>query len=283
MELSIRLRAVADLVTAGYTLADIGTDHAYLPISLLKEGRIPSAIAMDVNRGPLDIAGAHVAECGLADRVALRLSDGFSAIRPGEVESAVIAGMGGALVIRILREGADVVRSLKECILQPQSELDKVRTFLLEEGFFFLSEDMVKDGGKYYPMMRVAPPGAKNVRDCLSETGCRDRSDPCSKGADKTQNGRSRRGGESPCEDSCKGLRNSTGRESWTKAERKYGKLLLEQKNPVLREYLQREIRIRQRILSGMKGKESEKALQRKEELLEELALAKTAAVYYTI
>lgn len=273
MGLSIRLQAVADLVTAGYSLADIGTDHAFLPISLIEEGKIPSAIAMDVNKGPLETARAHVVECGMHDRIQLRMSDGFSAMKPGETQSAVIAGMGGALVIRILREGAEVVRSLRECILQPQSELDKVRAFLLEEGFFFLAEDMVKDDGKYYPMMKVAPPGAWIPGEHGTDEGYGTRENQleklCMKASMK----------ESMEEFMEEPMKASTI--TWSRTELKYGRLLLQQKNAVLREYLQREIRIKQEILSGMEGMDSESVNQRRTVLLEELAQAKEAAQCY--
>ena len=157
MELSKRLSAVAALVTNGYRLADIGTDHAYIPICLAGTGRIPEAVAMDVNPGPLLRAEENIRMHGLEDRIKTRISDGFASLEKGEADAAVIAGMGGPLMIRILREGAEVVSTLKECVLQPQSEIEKVRAFLLEEGFFFLDEDMVEEDGKYYPMMKVQP------------------------------------------------------------------------------------------------------------------------------
>ena len=155
MELSKRLQAVADLVTAHYKLADIGTDHAYIPIYLTQQKKITEAVALDVNEGPLQRAEEHIRENGLEAEIETRLSNGFQALQPGEVQSAVIAGMGGGLVIRILTEGAEVVRKLEECILQPQSEIEKVRAFLLEKGYEFLEEDMVCEEGKYYPMMRA--------------------------------------------------------------------------------------------------------------------------------
>ena len=155
MELSKRLQAVADLVTADYKLADIGTDHAYIPICLIQQKKIAEAVALDVNEGPLQRAEEHIRENGLEAEIETRLSNGFQALQPGEVRSAVIAGMGGGLVIRILTEGEEVVRKLEECILQPQSEIEKVRAFLLEKGYEFLEEDMVCEDGKYYPMMRV--------------------------------------------------------------------------------------------------------------------------------
>lgn len=244
MELSRRLQAVADLVTAGYKTADIGTDHAYIPIQLVREGRIPEAVAMDVNRGPLERARLNVRENGMEDRISLRLSDGFEALKPGEVQSAVAAGMGGSLVIRILREGAEVVRELKECILQPQSEIEKVRAFLLEEGFFFIAEDMVKDDGKYYPMMKVKPPARK----------------------------------ESGKEDS-----EERKKEIWSETELRYGKLLLEQKNPVLKEYLEREIRIKEKILQTLDNKETERILSRRKQLENELRYAEKGMEHYAL
>ena len=155
MELSKRLQAVADLVTADYKLADIGTDHAYIPICLIQQKKIAEAVALDVNEGPLQRAEEHIRENGLEAEIETRLSNGFQALQPGEVRSAVIAGMGGGLVIRILTEGEEVVRKLEECILQPQSEIEKVRAFLLEKGYEFLEEDMVCEDGKYYPMMKA--------------------------------------------------------------------------------------------------------------------------------
>ena len=108
-DLSPRLQAVARLVTDGYRLADIGTDHAYVPIWLVKTGRIPGAVAADVNKGPLQRAAEHISASGLDSQIETRLSDGFSALSPGEVQSAVLAGMGGGLMIRILKEGSRVV------------------------------------------------------------------------------------------------------------------------------------------------------------------------------
>ena len=92
MELSKRLQAVADLVTAHYKLADIGTDHAYIPIYLTQQKKITEAVALDVNEGPLQRAEEHIRENGLEAEIETRLSNGFQALQPGEVQSAVIAG-----------------------------------------------------------------------------------------------------------------------------------------------------------------------------------------------
>ena len=155
MKLSKRLQAVADLVSDGMRVADIGTDHGYIPIYLVQTGKCPNAIAMDVNKGPLLRATAHIQEEGLTMQIATRLSDGLSSLKEGECDCAVLAGMGGALVIKILEEGKNCALSLKELILQPQSELSKVRSYLLENGYQVVAEDMVEEDGKFYPMMKV--------------------------------------------------------------------------------------------------------------------------------
>ena len=105
MELSKRLQAVADLVSDGRTVADVGTDHGYIPIYLIQSGKCARAIAMDVNKGPLQRAKDHIEEQGLSCQIATRLSDGVQHLEAGEVECIVIAGMGGALTIRILEQG----------------------------------------------------------------------------------------------------------------------------------------------------------------------------------
>ena len=151
------MKAVAAMVTPGNVLADIGTDHGYVPISLVQRKKIPKAIAMDVNNGPLQRACEHISMCQLEEYIETRLSDGVKKLKVGEVDSILIAGMGGELVIRIISEGMEVCRNAKELILQPQSELEKVRQFLREKKFKIIDEDMVIEDGKYYPMMKVVP------------------------------------------------------------------------------------------------------------------------------
>ena len=112
MELSKRLQAVADLVSEGMTVADIGTDHGYIPVYLLNTGKSPKVIAMDVRKGPLKRAEEHLAELLEQGEAQTRLSDGMKELLPGEVQCAVIAGMGGGLVIRILQEGRNIAAGL---------------------------------------------------------------------------------------------------------------------------------------------------------------------------
>ena len=157
IELSKRLQAVADLVSPGMRLADIGTDHAYIPIYLMENEKIPQAIAMDINKGPLERAEEHIKAHGLEHQIQTRLSDGMAKLQAGDADCAVIAGMGGALMIKILEEGRETAFQLQELVLQPQSELKKFRIYLLENGYRVLTEDIVCEDGKYYPMMKVKP------------------------------------------------------------------------------------------------------------------------------
>ena len=155
MQLSQRLSSVASMVTAGNCLADVGTDHGYVPIYLYERNIIPRAIAMDVNKGPLERAALHIAESGMKEAIETRLSDGLTALKPGEADSVVIAGMGGPLIIRILSAHPEITESLKELILQPQSEISEVRIWLYEQGYEIIEEHMVFEDGKYYPMFKA--------------------------------------------------------------------------------------------------------------------------------
>lgn len=166
MQLSQRLSSVASMVTAGNCLADVGTDHGYVPIYLYERNIIPHAIAMDVNKGPLERAALHIAESGMKEAIETRLSDGLTALKPGEADSVVIAGMGGPLIIRILSAHLEVTESLKELILQPQSEISEVRIWLYEQGYEIIEEHMVFEDGKYYPMFKaVKNPEAEKLTD----------------------------------------------------------------------------------------------------------------------
>lgn len=156
IHLSKRLKALANMVTDGNRLADIGTDHGYIPIYLCQTGKIPSALAMDIGKGPLQQAQTHIAEHGLSEQIKTRLSDGMAALQFGEADTILIAGMGGGLVMKILSEGAEKLTGKEELILQPQSKIALVREFLRVRNFQILNEDMILEDGKYYPMMKVS-------------------------------------------------------------------------------------------------------------------------------
>lgn len=143
------------LVSPGNCLADIGTDHGYVPIELVKRRCVKSAIAMDVRTGPLMRAKENIRRAMLTEQIETRLSDGAAALRPGEADRAVIAGMGGYLVLKILEEGSASFCEMEEFVLQPQSDIDRVRLWLSENGYCIKDEDFVEEDGKYYPMMSV--------------------------------------------------------------------------------------------------------------------------------
>ena len=155
MELSKRLGAVAGLVTEGASVADVGTDHGYIPIYLMEGGIASRVIALDIKKGPLERARMHIVGHGLKDRIELRQSDGLREVRPGEADTLIAAGMGGALVIHILEDSPETVREMRSFILQPQSEIDKVRRYLNRSGYYIEQERMVEEAGKFYPVMRA--------------------------------------------------------------------------------------------------------------------------------
>ena len=165
MELSARLEAVAKMVTKGNRVCDVGCDHGYISIYLVKNNISPYVYAMDVNKGPLERAKEHILAYGYEERIETILSDGLIALDDRESDALVCAGMGGKLVIKILTEGMEKVQKMQELILQPQSEIHLVRAFLREQGFYIDREDMVFEDGKYYPMMHVLVHSDKKNED----------------------------------------------------------------------------------------------------------------------
>ena len=155
LELSPRLGAIAGLVPEGCgCLADIGTDHGYVPVSLLLEGRVWRAVAADIGAPPLEHARRTAARYGVTDRIDFRLGDGLSVLRPGEAEVIVIAGMGGDAVVDIL-SAAPWSRAGPLLLLQPMSKAEVLRAFLPEGGFAVLAERLVQDKGVLYPILTV--------------------------------------------------------------------------------------------------------------------------------
>lgn len=167
-----RLRCVADMVRPSSRLADIGTDHAYLPAELVASGRCPHAIACDIRPGPADAARRTVQEAGLADRIEVRLGDGLAPLHWTEADDIVIAGMGGETIAAILRNG--LPRWLPEgrealgrmaFLLQPMSRPEELRRMLLTGGFSLFEEKTVEEGGHLYTVMRAGYTGAPPCTD----------------------------------------------------------------------------------------------------------------------
>lgn len=162
--LSKRMAAVADLVPRGVSACDIGCDHGFVAIYLVREHICPRVIAMDINRGPLSRAREHIESAGLSSYIETRLSDGMEKLNIGEAECIIAAGMGGRLTVKILNDFPEKRKSLRYLVLQPQSELAFVRRYLRSEGLMIRKEDMVSEDGKFYPMMlaEVGKPGKED-------------------------------------------------------------------------------------------------------------------------
>ena len=157
VELSLRMQALADMVSKGRVVCDVGCDHGWVSIYLVQQGIAPKVYAMDVRIGPLERAREHICLYRLEAYIETRLSDGLTNLSEGEADCMICAGMGGPLMMKILTEGRQKAKSMKELILQPQSELALFRKFLRGEGYRIVSEDMVLEEGKFYPMMKVVP------------------------------------------------------------------------------------------------------------------------------
>jgi tRNA (adenine22-N1)-methyltransferase len=154
LQLQPRLQMLADLVPAGARLADVGTDHGYLPVWLLQRGRIASAIAADIGAEPLAHARATAEEYGVSG-IDFRLCDGLSGIAPEETDAVVIAGMGGETIVHIL-EGASWTREPgKTLLLQPMTKPELLRVWLTAHGYRIWQEHLVHDKSFIYPILRV--------------------------------------------------------------------------------------------------------------------------------
>lgn len=150
-----RLALCGSLVRPGQGLIDVGTDHAYLPIWLLKSGIIPRATASDINQGPLDAARRHAAQYGVGEELRLVKSDGLRGLAPEDGSNVVIAGMGGELILRIIGEMPWLRDPEIRLILQPMTQMEKLRLGLLELGFRVTEEHAAQENGKAYTAFAV--------------------------------------------------------------------------------------------------------------------------------
>lgn len=158
--LSPRLTAVARFVVPGLPVADIGTDHAYLPIALVQAGAVPSAIATDIGAGPLAAARRSVAEAGLSDAVDIRVGSGLTVLRPGEAGTIVIAGMGGYLIRDIIAAAPHVATASRRLVLQPMRDAATLRRWLWTHGWALAGEALASEGERYYAIIAAERPRA---------------------------------------------------------------------------------------------------------------------------
>lgn len=151
--ISNRMKLIADMIPDNMSVADIGCDHGFISIYLVLNRNIPFCVALDINKGPLERAREHVLQYGLEDRIKTRLSDGARELKEGETEAAIIAGMGGRLITKILTDSENKFKSMKYFVLSPQSDIPYVREFLGKEGYEIHAEEMIFDEGKYYTVI----------------------------------------------------------------------------------------------------------------------------------
>lgn len=152
-KLSNRLQAVANNIPEGARLADIGSDHAYLPCNAVKKGNVHFAIAGEVAEGPFLSALEQVKSEGLTDFITVRKGDGLDVIQPGEVECITIAGMGGTLISNILERGNSKLDGVKRLILQPNVGSFAVRRWLIDHQWELIKEEILKEDGKIYEIL----------------------------------------------------------------------------------------------------------------------------------
>ncbi len=158
-KLSQRLTAAADMVRTGAVVADVGTDHAYVPIALCLSGRAIRAIASDVNEGPLARARENIRAWGLEDRIETRLCDGLDGLAPYHPTDILILGMGGELIARILSDATFVKDGAIRLILQPMTHPEVVRAYLAQNGFTVVGERLIKEE-KIYQILCAEYTGA---------------------------------------------------------------------------------------------------------------------------
>ena len=156
-KLSQRLQKIANMVPQGATVADIGTDHGFLPCWLASERRVKKVIACDVNEQPLELARKNIRELQLEYKISTRLGDGLQVLIPGEVDVVTISGMGGGLMQNILENSPKVVDSLQRIILQPNVGADRIRVWAEKNQWHVAEEDLVLENGRFSIILAIEP------------------------------------------------------------------------------------------------------------------------------
>jgi len=170
--LNARLLSAAELTRQGAVLADIGTDHAYLPLFLLSEGRITYAFASDINEGPLASARKNAAACGAGEKMSFILTDGARALSGKGITDYTVCGMGGELIADIIDRAPHLRDAGIRLILQPMSRQEKLRAYLYSHGFEIITESYSFDAGKYYVCFEARYSGkCREISDLESHIG----------------------------------------------------------------------------------------------------------------
>lgn len=168
-----RLTAIAALVEKGRGLVDVGTDHGYLPAYLAASGYEGALFASDINEGPLLSARRTAAEAGLSDRIVFLLCDGLRLCPPEKIDTIVIAGMGGDMIVKILDEAEWCMNSRYHLILQPMTKAEVLRYWLVYNEFAIESETITEDAGTMYQIVSARFGGCTKLSDAELFTGRR--------------------------------------------------------------------------------------------------------------
>lgn len=172
MRLSARLLKIAELVKSNSIIADIGTDHAFLPIYLIKKSIVEKAIAIDVNQGPYNKAKKMVAKYRLEGEIDVRLGSGLEPIKEADgVQTIIIAGMGGRLIAHILAIGAQKAVHCDQIILQPMQDGEFLRRWLQQNEYKIVDEEIVRDGRHLYDIIIVRTGHELPYKEILYEVG----------------------------------------------------------------------------------------------------------------
>lgn len=240
INISERLKCVAGLVNKGARVADIGTDHAYLPIYLVQNEISNKVYACDVRKEPLRRAKLHIDEYGLSDKITTQLCDGLKGINKGDVDTVTICGMGGKLMKNILKAGIDKLGDNTQLVLSAQSELRDFRKYLLETGIDIKSEHMLLEDGKYYFIFDCV----YNTQDeyYLNETNIQQNNiyEHVAVAGDIHNN--NIHNNDSHKEDYDKEDNDKKKITAYAEEELRYGRYLLDNKSEVLYEYLNKEL-----------------------------------------
>lgn len=241
--LNTRMKTVADMVIPGGVVADIGCDHAFVSIYLVENQIARKVIASDVKTGPFSIALNNVKERALENHIDIRLGNGLETLQPKEADTIIVAGMGGILMNQILNQQKQIALSVKQLVLQPQSDIELVRKNLRDMKAKVVREDMVVDMGKYYTIIdaRFLDLERKSSAEIIQ--------------SDIAVN---------------------------QEVYDRYGRYLLERKHPVLFSYLEKEYTENQKTIDHLQQQKSKKAVQRLSELECEQKYIEIAFSYYS-
>lgn len=154
MKLNTRLKKIGDLVDTNSLVLDIGCDHAFLDIYLVKERGFKKAIASDIGEGPLKCALDNIKKYKVEDKIELRLGDGLSSYTD-DIDTAVVSGMGGRTIIGIFKNNFAITKKLKQIILSPNNYQEDVRKFFRKNGFYVEDEELVKEGKYIYQIIKL--------------------------------------------------------------------------------------------------------------------------------